>query len=235
MDRKWIFTFITLIIGFMLAIQFKTTHDPIVRDTRDIRELRKELIQEQGRRQQLNAEIEKNRSLLFQYETSLENRNDDISEVLDEQINILLEEAGLTEKKGNGIIITIDSIFSDFYFQESRKTPQPQLFRYLINELNIYGAKEIAVENERIISTSAFRNVNGITHLNTRRIPPLPLEIKVITDQQERLHNHMVVSESIEFFELEGYSFEVKMVDELVLPAYDRTPRVRYMEEVKED
>ncbi|WP_088105007.1 DUF881 domain-containing protein [Halalkalibacter urbisdiaboli] len=234
MDRKWIFTIITLVIGFMLAIQFQTTQEPVVRDTRDIRELRNELRFEQERRQQLNEEIEKTRSLLFQYETSLENRDDNIIEVLQEQIELLREEAGLTEKKGKGIVITIDSLNQDFYLNETRRTPPPALFRYLVNELNIYGAKEIAVGDERIISISAFRDVNGITHLNTRRLPPLPVEVKVISDQPERLHNHMVVSESLEYFEIDGYSFEVTVVDEIVLPAFEQTPRVRYMEEVKE-
>ncbi|UTW70967.1 DUF881 domain-containing protein [Anaerobacillus sp. HL2] len=48
----------------------------------------------------------------------------------------------------------------------------------LINELNIYNAKEIAIGSQRIISTSAIRDVNGVTHVNARRIPNLPLKIR---------------------------------------------------------
>lgn len=234
MDKKWIFTFITFMIGFMLAIQFHTTQEPVIRDTRDVRELRRELLVEQERRQQLNSEIEKVQALLSQYEQTVENRNDNISDVLTEQIEELRTEAGLEETTGEGVIITIDSLYNDQFFGQARRMPPADVFRYLVNELNIYGAEDIAVENERIITTSAFRDVNNITHLNSRRLPPLPIQVKVLSEKSETLHNQMVVSESVEFFEIEGFSVSFELVDEVELPAYDQTPRVRYMEEVKE-
>ncbi|TWI55770.1 DUF881 domain-containing protein [Halalkalibacter nanhaiisediminis] len=234
MDKKWIFTFITFVIGFMLAIQFHTTQEPVISDTRDIRELRRELVAEQERRQQLNAEIEKVQTVLAQYEQTIDSREDDISVVLTKQIEELRMEAGLEEKAGEGLVITIDSIYNDQFFGQVRRTPPADVFRYLVNELNIYGADDIAVGDERIISTSAFRDVNQITHLNSRRLPPLPIQVKVLSEKAETLQNQMVVSESVEFFELDGFSISFELVDELELPAYDQTPRVRYMEEVKE-
>lgn len=219
----------------MLAIQFHTTQEPVVRDTRDVRELRRELMAEQERHQQLNSEIEKAQALLAQYEQTLHNREDDISDVLSEQIAALRKEAGLEETVGPGLIVTIDSLYHEQFFGQARRTPPADVFRFLINELNIYGAESIAVENERIISTSAFRDVNNMTHLNSRRLPPLPIEVKVLSEKAETLQNQMVVSESVEYFEIEGFSVTFEIVEELELPAYDQTPRVRYMEEVKEE
>lgn len=219
----------------MLAIQFHTTQEPVVRDTRDVRELRRELMAEQERHQQLNSEIEKAQALLAQYEQTLHNREDDISDVLSEQIAALRKEAGLEEEVGPGLLVTIDSLYHEQFFGQARRTPPADVFRFLINELNIYGAESIAVENERIISTSAFRDVNNMTHLNSRRLPPLPIEVKVLSEKAETLQNQMVVSESVEYFEIEGFSVTFEIVEELELPAYDQTPRVRYMEEVKEE
>lgn len=235
MQQKWIFTIITFLIGFMLAIQFHTTQEPVVRDTRDVRELRRELMAQQERHQQLNSEIEKAQALLAQYEQTLHNREDDITDVLSEQIAALRKEAGLEETVGPGLIVTIDSLYHEQFFGQARRTPPADVFRFLINELNIYGAESIAVENERIISTSAFRDVNNMTHLNSRRLPPLPIEVKVLSEKAETLQNQMVVSESVEYFEIEGFSVTFELVEELELPAYDQTPRVRYMEEVKEE
>ncbi len=218
----------------MLAIQFQSTQEPVIRDTRDIRELRRELQAEQERRQQLNSEINKAQALLLQYERSVENREEDLIDVLTQQVEELRIDAGLEQLSGEGLIITIDSLYHDQFFGQSKRSPPSEVMRYLVNELNIYGAEEIAVGNERIISTSAFRDVNEITYLNNRRLPPLPLQVKVLSDKYESLHNHMVVSASLEYLEIRGFSLSVEMVDEVEIPAYDQTRRVRYMEEVKE-
>ncbi len=218
----------------MLAIQFQTTQEPVIRDTRDIRELRRELLTEQERRQQLNSEIDKAQALLLQYERSMDNREEDVTEVLSQQIEDLRMEAGLEETRGEGIIITIDSLYNDQFVGQAKRSPPSEVLRYLVNELNIYGAEEIAVGTERIIATSAFRDVNEITYLNNRRLPPLPLQVKVLSDKSESLHNHMVVSASIEYLEIRGFSLTIEKAEEVEIPAYDQTRRVRYMEEVKE-
>ncbi len=224
---------VTFIIGLMLAVQFQSTQEPVVRDTRDIRELRRDLLTEQERRQQLNTEVEKIQTLLAQYESAVDNRDQDILDVLSQQVEDLRMEAGLSEMSGEGLIIKVDTLYNDQFYGQARRTPSPDIFRFLVNELNIYGANEISVGNERLIANSAFRSVNGVTYLNNRRLPPLPIEIRILSDKAERLHNQMVVSTSVEEFEIEGFSLSFEIVDEVVVPAYDQTRRVRYMEEVK--
>ena len=49
---------ITLIIGVMLAIQYQTVKEPVVRDTRDTFELREDLVKEKERYLSLSREIE---------------------------------------------------------------------------------------------------------------------------------------------------------------------------------
>ncbi|MCK0470668.1 DUF881 domain-containing protein [Halalkalibacter sp. AB-rgal2] len=235
MKEKWVFAFITLVIGFMIAIQFQTTKEPVIRDTRDIRELRAEVLSEQEKRQELTQEMEQIQSLIEQYEQSVDNLGGEVTTVIENQIEEMRAEAGLTEQEGSGVVITITSLYNDQYFGQDRFIPSPDVFRFLINELNIYGADEIAVGNERIITTSAFRDVNQMTYLNNRRLPPLPIEVKVLSNDPERLHNHMLVSASVDFFEIEGYELSIEMVEEIQIPAFDQTPRVRFMEEVKEE
>ena len=48
---------ITLIIGVMLAIQYQTVKEPVVRDTRDTFELREDLVKEKERYLSLSREI----------------------------------------------------------------------------------------------------------------------------------------------------------------------------------
>ncbi len=226
---------VTLIIGFMLAIQFQSTKEPVVRDTRDIRELRKELRAEQDKHQQLVQEIDKYASLIDQYEVSLNDHKENVENVMEDQIDSLRKEAGLTEVSGEGIILIIEPLYHDQFFGNQRHSVSPVLLRFLVNELNFNGAKEIAIGNQRIISTTAFREVNGVTRVNNRRLPPLPIEIKVISNDAEKLHNEMVVSESVEYFEIDNLKLTSTPINYLELPAFDDTPRVRYMEQMKED
>ncbi|WP_209125813.1 DUF881 domain-containing protein [Alkalihalobacillus sp. BA299] len=235
MSNRLIFMIVTLIIGFMVAIQFQSTKEPIVRDTRDIRELRKELRTEQDRHQQLVQEIEKHASLIDQYEVSLNDHKENVESVMEEQIDNLRKEAGLTEVSGEGIILTIEPLYHDQFFGHNRNSVSPVLLRFLVNELNFNGAKEIAIGNQRIISTTAFREVNGVTRVNNRRLPTLPIEIKVLADDAQKLHNEMVVSESVEYFEIDNLKLTSTPINYLEIPAFDDTPRVRYMEQVKED
>lgn len=234
MQKQWVFTAITFLIGFMLAIQFQSTNEPDIRDTRDIRELRNELIAEQEKRQQLTIEIHKAENLLNKYNELIENDEDDVIDVISEQIQELREEIGLEEKTGKGLLITVETIENGPFFGFERRIPPPAVFRQLINELNIYGAKHIAIENERIIATSAFRDVNEITYVNSRRLPPPPIEIKVLADNPEVLKNHMIVSDAVEYFEINGFSLTFETKNKLTLPAYEQTIRVRFMEKAEE-
>lgn len=64
----WHFTLVSLIIGFMLAVQFRTNNEPDVRDTRDIWEIRQDLKKEQELHKQLLNEIRKYEETLEKYE-----------------------------------------------------------------------------------------------------------------------------------------------------------------------
>ncbi|WP_413380017.1 DUF881 domain-containing protein [Alkalihalobacillus sp. 1P02AB] len=234
MKQVWIFTIVACIIGFMITVQYQSlqVEEPTVRDTRDVRELRELLRQSQENRIQLMEEIDKLKLLVMEYETTLNNREDVVT-VLENQIEELKATASLSEITGDGVVIRIESLIQDEFLGKEKRTPPPELFRFLLNEVKSFGAKEIAVGTERIITTSAFREVNGITQLNYKRIPPLPLEVKVISDNPERLHNELLVSSSIEEFEVFGYLISITLEENLSLPAFEQTPRVRYMEEVK--
>lgn len=223
-----IFAIVTTIIGFMIAIQFKTTKEPVVRDTRDILQLRQDLRVEKERQQELNQEIEKQFLLLSQLQ-----EQENIEDVMIDALNDLKERSGLTPVSGEGIILEIKPMYTDFGYIP--QTVPPHLLRILINELNIYNARDIAIGNQRIISTSAIRDVNGITHVNARRIPNLPLRVKVLANDAEKLHHEMIVSQSVEYFAIENLSLTSTPINFTTLPGYDQSLRVRYLQPIKEE
>lgn len=229
-DRVIIFTIITIIIGFMLSIQFQTTKEPNVRDTRDILQLRQDLRVEKERQQQLNLEIEKQLTLLNQLK-----KEENIEDVMVEALEDLRAQAGLKEVSGEGIIIEISPMFSDFTFGSETQSVPPHLLRFLLNELNIHGAKEVVIGNQRITSVSAIREVTGITQVNARRVTGLPLQIKVLSDDAQKLHHEMIVSQSVEYFAIENLELKSTPVNHITLPPYDQVIRVRHLQPIKEE
>jgi uncharacterized protein YlxW (UPF0749 family) len=232
MNNKTTITFsvITIIIGFMLATLFLINKEPIVRDTRDIWEIREDLKKEQELQRSLLNEIDQADALLEDYEDST---RDSKQAALRKQKEELEKKIGLTEVKGEGVVLKVEPLFSELLVGETYKSIPPQLLSRLINDLNRYGAEAIAVGNERIISTTPIRSVNQMTYVNNSPLPPLPLEIKIFSANPQKLYNHMLVSQVNDDFAIENLGITLSLKEKLTLPPYDIPLRIKYLEPVE--
>jgi uncharacterized protein YlxW (UPF0749 family) len=230
----YIFTLIAILIGFMLAIQFQTTKEPVLRDTRDAWELREAIKRELEVQAELLKEIRKYEQIITKYESE---RKQGKETALRETLQELKEEAGLTNITGNGIVITIKDLFEEPMLGQAPKRVSAELLRRLINELNIYGAQEISIHGQRIINTTPIREVNGFTTINNVRLQSVPIEVKVVAKDAEKLYNRLIVSESIEFeFEIERLKLEISPPQKRInIPAYDESIRIKFIEPVKSE
>jgi uncharacterized protein YlxW (UPF0749 family) len=227
----YVFSLIALLVGLMLAIQFQTTNEPVVRDTRDAWELREAINKELEEQSKLIQEIRKYEETIEKYESEIKQSQE---QALKNTLQELREEAGLTNKSGQGITITIESIFNEPIIGQTNPHVSAEVLRRLINELNINGAKHIAIAEQRYINTTAIRDVNGFTTINNFRLPNVPIEVKVLADDPQRLYNRMIASESIQFeFEIEGLMLVVSSpINHLTIPAYDQPIRLKYTQPV---
>ncbi|MFZ3588012.1 DUF881 domain-containing protein [Bacillus sp. DJP31] len=230
----YIFALIALLVGFMLAIQFQTTNEPVIRDTRDAWELREAIKKELDVQSQLLKEIRKYEETMKDYETDLK-QSKEVS--LKDTLQALREEAGLTVVSGQGITIKIEEMFDEPIIGQSSSRVSAEQLRRLINELNINGTTNISIAEQRYVNTSAIRDVNGYTTINNFRLPVVPIEVKVITSDAEKLYNRMVASESIQFeFEIEGLKLDISSpINHLTIPAYDQPIRIKHLDSVKSE
>lgn len=219
MKSTVIFSVIALLLGIMIAIQFQTTNEPVVRDTRDVWEIRSDLKKGQEVQKQLLNQVEKVDQTIEKYQSKSEQEKLD---TLNKSLEELKKKAGLTEVKGRGITISINPIFQDLQYGQSYTSISPTLLNRLINELNMYGATDIAIANERIINLSAIRSVSDFTYVNNHPLPPLPIEIKVIASEPNRLLDYMQVSQSKDYFAIENLDLTARLSSDLVLPKYEQ-------------
>ena len=222
---------ITLIIGVMLAIQYQTVKEPVVRDTRDTFELREDLVKEKERYLSLSREIDSNEEKIEQYETE---RVQSKEYVLKETLNELKAEAGLTEIQTPGIIIQIDYANEQLLLGQMVNPVSAYLIQSLINELNQYGAKHIALNENRLINTSVIREINGETKVDGYSLDQIPITIKVGVEDietAEELYNRIQISKSSEEFFVENYRLSTSApLSKVTIPAYKDSIRIRNME-----
>lgn len=229
--KKVSFTLIAVIVGFMIAIQFQTIKKPVERDTRDIWQLREDLLKEKELQSGLLKEIRSNEEKLSAYESK---RKQSKEEVLKETLNELKAEAGLTDITGPGIILKIEPVYEEIKLGEPvTATVSPDLLKRLQNELNMYGAKQVSIDGQRVINSTVIRDINKETKIDGHAIKDLPIEIHVVTDSlknAEKLYNHMQVSKSAEEFFIDNMRLTVSQPKPSVtVPAYENPIRVLNM------
>jgi uncharacterized protein YlxW (UPF0749 family) len=231
-DKKYIsISLITLIIGFMMAIQFQTIQEPVVRDTRDTWQLREDLVKEKELQLNLIREIRSNEERLNQYETE---RVQSKEQILKNTLSELKAEAGLTEVEGPGITLNIEPLDEELLLGEVVTPISPYLIQTLINELNRYGAAHISIDDNRRINTTVIRDINGETKVDGYELNHLPIVVKVVVehmDAAQNLYNRMQVSKLAADFFIENYQLVMSDPQQKVrIPAYKDTIRIRYME-----
>lgn len=234
MTRKtiWHFTFVSLIIGFMLAVQFQTSQEPDVRDTRDIWEIRRDLQKEQELHKQLLNEIRKYEETLEKYE---QQRSENKGAILRQTVEELKKEAGLTEVVGEGVVLYIEQMYDESYVGPVSDTISADLLRRLINELNMYGAEHISIADQRLVNTTVIRDINGVTKVDSYPLHSFPIEIKVIARDAEKMYNRLKASTIADDFALENLLLTVlEPQQRVVISPYDGTVRVKQMEAVEE-
>ncbi|RKD24105.1 hypothetical protein BEP19_06765 [Ammoniphilus oxalaticus] len=224
-------TVISIIIGFMLAIQFNTNNKSTGAESKDMSLLRQDLQKVMEQHQRILADIVKYDQLLFEYKNPANQEN---------SLNLMIEElervkafGGLAPIEGKGLLITIAEIEDplDDAFSSLIMIYDGDL-RLVVNELFGAGALAIAINDNRMTPQSSIRDVGEEIQVNTKVVRP-PFEIKVIGDP-EVLESAMKLKGFEEFFKVFNYSFSMKKLDKINVPAYDGKGSIRYMKPLKE-
>lgn len=215
----------------MLALQFQTTKAPKNRDTRDIWQLQDDLTKAEKSHILLNQELSGAQDLLNKYQSKSDNTKVTAMKDASEKEKV---KAGLTSVTGQGLEITIQPLEGVGVGDESYQDVTAELIRQLINELNLYGATDIAIAGERVINISPIRMVHDELYINDQNIPGVPFTIQVLIPSPEESKNKLSVSDAADNFARMGLALKIKTDDKITLPAYQDNIKLRYMKPAKE-
>ncbi|MGM0897619.1 MAG: DUF881 domain-containing protein [Bacillota bacterium] len=225
------FTVILFVIGFMVATQYNTVNTDDGRDTRDTWEIRQQLSREQQLHSELLSEISSLDDTLAKY-------NDEAAEnpetVLKETVEVLRVSAGLSEVVGPGIELEISPSLEAIALGTEITEIPPDLLIRLVNEVNRFKAIEVAIAGERIINTTAIRDINGYTTVNAEPIstPPFTIAIAAVSMEEARkLHSYLTASAIHDDFYIDDLTINISQPqEELVLPPFDGEINMMHLE-----
>lgn len=152
-----------LILGIALAIQFKSTNFNMkqakaVNLSRD--QLMTEFLREREKAENLTKQLNELEKKVQEY-VNTEITNGGASELLQKRLNEAQILSGLTEVKGDGIIIRFDNSDTDSVVYTDLLD--------LLNELRASGAVAISINDERVIATTEVRKAGAFIVINNTK------------------------------------------------------------------
>lgn len=183
-------------------------------------ELIDEVLSEQEEYDKLYKQLEKAEEELerIRTEATAGNQEDLAAETELKENNMLL---GLTEVKGQGIIIELDdnrNVEGD-ELNISQYLVHEEDLLHVINELFNAGAEAISINEHRVINTTAVRCDGNIIRVNGQIIT-VPITIKAICSKAI-LNTLIRPGGYIQWMEDAGVIVEIDSSDEIVIPKYN--------------
>jgi uncharacterized protein YlxW (UPF0749 family) len=223
-------TIVAMFFGFLLVVQFQTIKHPKLKDARTIFQLQTDLAKAQKQHIQLNSELSQSEQLLNKYQSS---QKKDLVQTMKETLSQQKNMAGLTPKEGPGDLIVIKPLVggNDPFSNDGIITAD--LMRSLINDLNEYGATDIAVGGERIINITPIRMVHNNLLINDQKMPEVPYAVDVLTSDPTKLKTLLDVSPVLDDFARAGLTLNVSIKKSIRLPAYQSPISFHYVKPVE--
>jgi len=216
---------VCLILGFGISLQLKsvTINDGANNtDMRRAADIQKLLDAEKSKSGELSNQLlqQKNDLDALRQQAS---KSGDFSAALSDQLKRAEILAGLVEVEGPGISVTLtDSMLNTGNVPASGAENfviHDTDVRSVINELLSSGAEAIALNDERVVSTSSIRCVGPTVIVNNTR-KSTPFEIKAIGEPSTLEAGLNIKSGIVDVLKQWGIGVDIKRSDKVKIPAY---------------
>lgn len=219
-------TLVSVILGLMLAVQFKVTQSNSIGLSERVQDLATRLKQAEVERDRLKSEVEDLRKKIT---------NTSTNEALASEMEKARQAAGLVALKGPGITVTLNDSPKTVHLGED-----PNLYLIhdedllkVVNELKAAGAEAIAVNDQRIIAMSEIRCAGPNILVNVKKIAP-PFVITAIGNPDLLESSLRMKGGIIETLQVWNIQVKIEKSQNLKVPAYNGPIKFEYAIPVKE-
>lgn len=150
-------------------------------------------------------------------------------QLLNESLNVSKVRAGLTMVSGPGLTIVLDDNVVG-HRANPNEDPNLYIIHYedilgIVGDLKAAGAEAIAINEQRLITTSELRCVGNVILVNTNRIAP-PFIIQAIGNPT--LMQDTVRFGRLDYLRVNQFPVELALEETLILPAYRGDLQFKY-------
>ena len=219
----WRIALVCVLIGFMVAVQFRTAQDAKGSLSQQrIEEISDRLLQTEHERDELSEELHKMQTAA----ASTDNQQDK---------DLLRYRAALVPLEGEGVIVRMDDST-----KPAKAGENPNLYVIhdddllrVVNELRAAGAEAIAINGQRLTGTSEIRCAGPTLSVNNVR-SSAPFEIRAIGDKKA-LENALRMRGGVaETLGVWGIQLDIKASNDVYIPPYRGSIRQSYARETAE-
>ena len=219
----WLIALVCVLIGFMVAVQFRTAQDAKGSLSQQrIEEISDRLLQTEHERDELSEELHKMQTAA----SSTDNQQDK---------DLLRYRAALVPLEGEGVIVRMDDST-----KPAKAGENPNLYVIhdddllrVVNELRAAGAEAIAINGQRLTGTSEIRCAGPTLSVNNVR-SSAPFEIRAIGDKKS-LENALRMRGGVaETLGVWGIQLDIKASNDVYIPPYRGSIRQSYARETAE-
>lgn len=223
---------VSVILGLMVALQFRTAG----RVDSGVPMDRVQILTSESK------QLEKEYATLLMEANDLESKLEKAEKGAPEASQAVLDEvakarqiAGLTQLEGSGVEVTLAPLKKDGQEQaENLFTVRDEDLLRVVNELRAAGAEALAINGQRITTTSEIRLAGSFIDVNLTRITP-PYSVLAI-GAPDQLESALIIKGGlVDTMQDWGVSVQVTKKQLLTIPAYTHRVHFEYATPLKEE
>lgn len=212
--------FMCIVLTCVMFMQFKTARQTNLTDIENMNEdeLKSEIILWQNRYNEIDQKLTSRNQTIDEYESILQN-NDETAKVLDKELNELEKLVGITDVRGDGIVITLEDN------DEGQVTATVLL--NLVNELKYAGGEAISINGIRIVNMTDIVDVNYIVQIEGQKISS-PYTVNCIGDQNFLLNTLNSKNGYVQTYTDSGITVKIEAQDDIKINKYNGSLDIKY-------
>lgn len=225
---------ICFVLTYVMFMQFKTVEETNVTEIKVVTEseLREKIVSWREKYEETYEKLKETNEKIAEYREKRE-ANQEASELLDKELLQAQLLAGLTDVKGNGVVITLTDN------DETEQLASGDLMN-LIRELKAAGAEAISINDQRIVNMtdivdihisdgSKYIVINKV--LDKQKVILSPYVVKAIGDPKY-LESALTVK-TVGFMDQYAKNATLERQNNIRIPKYDKEIKLRYSKNQK--
>ena len=207
-----------LVVGFLLAAGLSAGREVAIAQGERKDELIHLITERQEHADELAAELDELRSRVNEAEAAAVAG----APALQEDLAEIERAAGLTAVAGPGLVLTFEDASGDCPGQPVDCRIQDVALQLAVNTLFDLGAEAVAIDGERLTSTTSVRSAGQLVLVN-HRVLAAPYELVAIGDPdalEDGVASSQLAADFAAWEDDYGLGLDVEAEDELVVPAF---------------